>query len=122
VRVAKHPTFGRRGRNLTLTVPVTYPEAALGSTVTVPTLDDPVTLRIPAGTSSGKTFRVKGRGVPAQGRNAAGDLLVSTEVSVPKKLSKEQKEAVEELARLSDEDPRGHLEVKATRSPGGEER
>jgi molecular chaperone DnaJ len=112
VRVARHPIFGRRGRNLTLTVPVTYSEAALGSTVTVPTLDGPVTLKIPAGTSSGQTFRVKGRGVPAQGRSGAGDLLVSTEVAVPKKLTKQQKAAVEELARLSDEDPRRHLEVK----------
>ncbi|HLI74936.1 MAG TPA: molecular chaperone DnaJ [Acidimicrobiales bacterium] len=112
VRVDKHPLFGRRGRNLTLTVPVTYPEAALGTTVTVPTLDGPVTLRVPAGTPSGKTFRVKGRGVPAQGRNGTGDLLVTAEVSVPKKLSKEQKAVVEELARLSDEEPRSHLEVK----------
>ena len=112
VHVTPHPVFGRRGKNLTMTVPVTYPEAALGSTVTVPTLDGgPVTLRIPAGTSSGKTFRVKGRGVPAQGRSGAGDLLVSTEITVPKKLTKEQKAAVEELARVSDEEPRQHLEV-----------
>jgi molecular chaperone DnaJ len=92
---------------------VTYPEAALGSTVTVPTLDGSVTLRVPPGTSSGKTFRVKGRGVPAQGRTGAGDLLVTTEVVVPKKLTKEQKAAVEELARVSDEEPRRHLEVNA---------
>jgi molecular chaperone DnaJ len=111
VHVSPHPIFGRRGRNLTVNVPVTYPEAALGTTVTVPTLDGPVTLRIPAGTSSGKTFRVKGRGVPAQGRTGGGDLLVTTEVVVPKKLSKEQKAAVEELARVSDEEPRRHLEV-----------
>ena len=111
VRVGHHHLFGRQGRNLTLTVPVTFPEAALGTTVTVPTLDDPVTLRIPAGTSSGKTFRVKGRGVPGRGRAGAGDLLVTVEVVVPKKLTAEQRSAVEEFARVSDDAPRKHLEV-----------
>jgi molecular chaperone DnaJ len=113
VRVAPHAIFGRRGRNLTLTAPVTFPEAALGSTVTVPTLDDPVTLRIPAGTSSGQTFRVKGRGVPGQGRSGTGDLLVTAEVAVPKKLSAEQRAAVEAYARVSHEDPRRHLGVSS---------
>jgi molecular chaperone DnaJ len=111
VRVGNHPVFGRRGRNLTLTVPVTFPEAALGSTVTVPTLDEPVTLRVPAGTSSGQTFRVKGRGVPGHGRSSAGDLLVTAEVAVPKKLTDAQRTAVEEFARVSTEEPRAHLEV-----------
>ena len=111
VRVSPHPVFGRRGRNLTLTAPVTFPEAALGSTVTVPTLDDPVTLRIPAGTSSGQTFRVKGRGVPGPGRSGPGDLLVTAEVAVPKKLTDEQRAAVEQYARASHEDPRRHLGV-----------
>ncbi len=112
VRVGRHDLFGRRGRNLTLTVPVTFAEAALGTTVTVPTLDDPVTLRIPAGTSSGQTFRVKGRGVPGSGRTATGDLLVSADVIVPKALTDEQRAAVEELARVSDAAPRDHLGVK----------
>jgi len=111
VRVATHPLFGRRGRNLTLTAPVTFPEAALGSTVTVPTLDGPVTLRIPPGTSSGQTFRVKGRGVPGSGRNGTGDLLVTTEVAVPKKLTDAQRAAVEEYGRVSREQPRRHLGV-----------
>jgi molecular chaperone DnaJ len=113
VRVGNHPVFGRRGRNLTLTVPVTFPEAALGSTVTVPTLDDPVTLRVPAGTSSGQTFRVKGRGVPGHGRTSTGDLLVTAEVVVPKKLTDEQRAAVEEFARVSVDEPRAHLEVNS---------
>jgi molecular chaperone DnaJ len=111
VHVGNHPLFGRRGRNLTIAVPVTFPEAALGSTVTVPTLDDPVTLRIPSGTSSGRTFRVKGRGVPGRGRNSTGDLLVTVEVTVPKKLTHEQRAAVEEFARVSTDGPRAHLEV-----------
>jgi molecular chaperone DnaJ len=92
---------------------VTFPEAALGSTVTVPTLDGPVTLRVPAGTSSGQTFRVKGRGVPGHGRTSAGDLLVTAEVAVPKKLTDEQRAAVEEFARVSADEPRAHLEVNS---------
>src|SRR5579872_1309398 len=111
VRVGRHKVLGRRGQNLTLTVPITFPEAALGTTVRVPTLDDPVTLRIPPGTSSGKTFRVKGRGVPGRGRRAAGDLLVTTEVAVPKTLTDEQRAAVQEFARVSHDEPRRHLEV-----------
>jgi molecular chaperone DnaJ len=112
VRVAKHPVFGRRGRNLTLTVPVTFPEAALGTTITVPTLDDPVTLRVPAGTSPGTHLRVKGRGVPVgSGRNGSkpGDLLVKIDVPVPKALTDEQRVAVEALAAVLDGAPRTTL-------------
>ncbi len=64
VHVANHEVFGRSGRNLTITVPITFPEAALGTTITVPTLDGKVTLKVPPGTSSGKVLRVRGRGVP----------------------------------------------------------
>jgi molecular chaperone DnaJ len=110
VHVAPDPLFGRKGRDLTLTVPVTYPEAALGTKLTVPTLDgDTVTLKIPSGTPSGKTFRVKGRGVPA--KKGKGDLHVTVEVAVPRKLSAEEKKAVEALAEASDVSPRAHLEV-----------
>jgi molecular chaperone DnaJ len=109
VRVGAHELFGRRGRDLTLTVPVSFPEATLGATVTVPTLDQPVTLRIPPGTRSGRTFRVRGRGVPTS--NGAGDLLVTVEVVVPEGLSDEQREAVEALAETLPESPRRHLGV-----------
>jgi molecular chaperone DnaJ len=111
VRVDRHGLFGRRGRNLTLTVPVTFAEAALGSTLTVPTLTDPVTLRVPAGTPSGRTFRVKGRGVPAGRKTATGDLLVTVEVAVPEDLTDEQRAAVEALAAVSDPAPRQFLEA-----------
>src|SRR5438270_1245233 len=98
VHVAPHELFNRKGRDLLLTVPVTFPEAALGAEIKVPTLDGgPVTLRIPAGTRSGRTFRVKGRGVPVS--KGAGDLLVTTEVAVPAKLTAEQREAVERTPR-----------------------
>ena len=91
-------------------VPVTFPEAALGADIAVPTLDgDPVTLRLPPGTRSGRTFRVRGRGVPAP--KGAGDLLVTVEVAVPATLSEAQRRAVEELAAASDGSPRAHLGV-----------
>jgi molecular chaperone DnaJ len=77
-------------------VPLTA--AILGTTVEVPTLDDPVTLKVPAGTQPSTTMRVRGRGVPANGKNAAGDLLVTVNVAIPKKLNKDQKSAVEKLA------------------------
>jgi molecular chaperone DnaJ len=109
VHVGAHPIFGRSGRNLTLTVPVTFPEAALGTTITVPTLDGKVTLRVPPGTQSGRTLRVRNRGVPAGGgRNGAkpGDLLVKVDVLVPTELSEEQRAAIESLAAVTDEAPR----------------
>jgi molecular chaperone DnaJ len=112
VRVERHPLFGRRGRNLTLTVPITFPEAALGTTVTVPTLDDPVTLRVPAGTAPGTTMRVRGRGVPVGGKNdKPGALLVKVNVVVPASLTDEQRAAVESLAEVSEAAPREHLGV-----------
>ena len=97
--VGSHAFFGRRGKNLTLNVPITFTEAALGTTITVPTLDDPVTLRVPPGTTPGQTFRVRGRGVPGAGRRG-GDLLVTVEVVVPKKLNQAQRAAVEALAHV----------------------
>ncbi|HWC09795.1 MAG TPA: molecular chaperone DnaJ [Acidimicrobiales bacterium] len=109
VKVAPHPLFGRRGRDLTITVPVTFAEAALGAEIKVPTLDDPVTVRIPPGTRSGRTFRVRKRGVPLA--SGAGDLLVTVEVAVPSKLSPAEQEAVEALARASTDSPRSHLGV-----------
>jgi molecular chaperone DnaJ len=110
VHVTPHPVFKRKGRDLQLTVPVTFPEAALGGEIKVPTLDGgPVTLRIPAGTRSGRTFRVRGRGVPLG--KGVGDLLVTTEVAVPGKLSAAERDAVEALAEAATEDPRRHLGV-----------
>ena len=110
VRVGDHALFGRKGKDLTLTAPVTFPEATLGADIKVPTLDGTaVTVRIPSGTRSGRTFRVKGRGVPAP--SGAGDLLVTTEVAVPARLSAAEREAVEALAAADSESPRAHLGV-----------
>ena len=99
VQVDSHRVFGRRGKDLTLSVPVSYPEAVLGTTIKVPTLDKPVTLKVPPGTKSGQTLRVRGRGVPAS--SGAGDLLVTLEVAVPDHVSDEEREAVAALNNLS---------------------
>ncbi len=85
VHVSEHDLFGRKGDDLTLTVPITFVEASLGTTLTVPTLDGNVSLKVPAGTSSGRTLRVRGRGIKGKGRS--GDLLVTLEVAVPVKLT-----------------------------------
>jgi len=110
VHVAPHQLFKRKGKDLLLTVPITFPEAVLGAEIKVPTLDaGAVTLKIPAGTKSGRTFRVKGRGVPVS--KGAGDLLVTTEVAVPQKLTAEQRDAAEALAETMKDSPRTHLGV-----------
>jgi molecular chaperone DnaJ len=111
VRVAPHPLFTRRGRDLLVTVPVTFAEAALGAEIKVPTLDDPVTLKIPPGTRSGRTFRVRNRGVPSSSGAGIGDLLVTVEVAVPTNLSAAEREAIEALASASTQSPRTHLGV-----------
>jgi molecular chaperone DnaJ len=109
-RVEPHPLFNRRGDDLTINVPITFAEAALGAEVKVPTLDGPpVTIKVPPGTRSGKTLRVKGRGVPKS--RGAGDLLATVEVAVPAKLSSEERKAVEALAAATSESPRSHLGV-----------
>lgn len=110
VRVAPHPLFGRSGRDLTLVVPITFAEAALGADVRVPTLEsDPVTLRIPPGTRSGRTLRVRKRGIVTD--KGAGDLLVTVEVVVPGTLTPAERDAIEALAAVSAEAPRAHLGV-----------
>ena len=108
VRVAASRKFGRRGNDLTLTVPITYTEAALGTRLDVPTLNGEVKVKIPSGTQPGKTFRVRGKGiVPERGR--PGDLLVTVQVAVPSKVSRQEKKLLEELASLEPDDLRDHL-------------
>ncbi len=103
--VVPHPLFGREGDNLTVRIPLTFAEAALGADVQVPTLDGgPVKLRIKAGTQPGAKHRVKGRGVATKRRT--GDLIVTTDVLVPTKLTDAERSAVEELARATTVSPR----------------
>jgi molecular chaperone DnaJ len=120
VHVRPHAVFGRNGDDLTVRVPVSFAEAALGADVRVPTLDGQVTVRIPAGTPGGKTLRVRGRGIANNG-SAAGDLLVTVDVQVPAELSDEQREAVEALTKVFDEDPRAALFAKQHNRRRGDE-
>jgi molecular chaperone DnaJ len=110
VHVNPHAVFGREdGGAVTITVPVTYPEATLGADVRVPTPDgSAVTVRVPPGTSSGRRLRVRGRGAPVAG-GGKGDLLVTIEVSVPSKLTPAARKALEEFAAEHADDPRAHL-------------
>ena len=114
VHVTAHPVFGRKGNNVTITVPVTFAEAALGSQIAVPTpRGGSVTVKIPAGTSNGRTFRVRGKGIRGKdGKN--GDLLVTVEVAVPQNMSEEARTALQAYADLSaGEDPRKDLTAMA---------
>ena len=106
VQVDASPLYERRGADLLLDVPVTYPEAALGATVQIPTPDGPVALKIPSGSENGKLLRVKGRGAAKLGGSGKGDLIARVTVTVPKKLSKAEKEALEGYQDVLKEDPR----------------
>ncbi|MFI2371923.1 molecular chaperone DnaJ [Streptomyces sp. NPDC018833] len=110
VHVDAHPVFGRKDDNLTVTVPVTYAEAALGGEVKVPTLGGPaVTLKLPAGTPNGRTMRARGKGAVRKD-GTRGDLLVTIEVAVPTELSDKAKEALEAYREATaEEDPRAEL-------------
>lgn len=115
VHVEPHPVFSMDGLNLKVTVPVTFAEAALGATIDVPTLSgDTVRVKVPAGTPSGRTLRVKGRGIDTA--KGTGDLLVTVQVAVPTHLPADARKAVEAFAAATkDEDPRGDLRARAAR-------
>ncbi|MEV7417834.1 molecular chaperone DnaJ [Streptomyces sp. NPDC089919] len=110
VHVNSHPVFGRKGDNLTVTVPVSFVEAALGGEVKVPTLGGPpVTLKLPAGTPNGRTMRARGKGAVRKD-GTRGDLLVTVEVAVPTGLSDKAREALEAYRdTTAGEDPREEL-------------
>jgi molecular chaperone DnaJ len=108
-RVAESPLYSRRGADLVIDVPVTYPEAALGATVEVPTPDGPISLKVPPGSQDGKLLRVRGRGAPKLNASGRGDLLARVRVTVPKKLTKAERKALEDLQKVSREDPRAEV-------------
>ncbi|GAA3483627.1 molecular chaperone DnaJ [Streptomyces yanii] len=110
VHVDAHPVFGRKGDNLTVTVPVTFTEAALGGDVKVPTLGGPpVTLKLPAGTPNGRTMRARGKGAVRKD-GTRGDLLVTVEVAVPTDLTPDAQDALEAYRKATaGEDPRAEL-------------
>ncbi|HET9171558.1 MAG TPA: molecular chaperone DnaJ [Actinospica sp.] len=110
VHVKPHPVFGREGDNLTVTVPVTFPEAVLGADIKVPVLGGmPVTVKLPAGSANGRTMRVRGKGAPLRD-GGRGDLLVTFEVAVPVQLSDEARTALESFrSATADNDVRADL-------------
>ena len=113
VHVTPHPIFSRKDDNIHLTLPVTFAEAALGADIKVPTLDgDEVTVRIAPGTPSGRTLRVKGRGVKKGSQ--AGDLMITIDVRVPQRVEGAAKKAIEDFADATkDFDPRADLNARA---------
>lgn len=100
ISVLSHPLFERDGQNLICRVPITYAQAALGTTLEVPTLEGRGEVEIPAGTQSGGIFKLSGKGMPDPRRRGLGDLLVQVVIEVPKKLSKEEQVLLRELAEL----------------------
>jgi molecular chaperone DnaJ/curved DNA-binding protein len=109
VSVASHPLFARHGDDIHVEIPVTAPEAALGASIDVPTLRGKVSMRIPAGTGSGRTFRLRGYGMPRLKGGGAGDQLVRIKVVVPADLTPRERDLYGELARLRTDNPRAYL-------------
>lgn len=111
VRVGSHPIFGRKGkRDLTIDVPITYTEAALGSIISVPTLEGSSKIKVPAGTQGGTTMKLSGKGVETA--KGSGDLLVTLHIAVPASITEEERSALDALHRAEDGwNPRAHLGV-----------
>ncbi|GID95188.1 molecular chaperone DnaJ [Amorphoplanes digitatis] len=116
VKVRPDELFGRNGDDITLTVPITFAEAVLGTDLRVPTLDSPVTLRVPPGTPSGRTLRARGKGVQRRD-GQVGDLLVTVEVQVPAAtaVSTEARDALEQFAKLTPNAERERIEARLRR-------
>jgi molecular chaperone DnaJ len=100
ISVKEHPLFQREGQHLVVRVPITYPQAALGATLEVPTLDGPEEMTIPAGTQPGDLFKLRGRGLPHPRNRQIGDLVVIVELEVPRQLNDKQEKLLRELAEL----------------------
>lgn len=110
VHVQPHKYFRRKDGNILLDLPVTFPEAALGTTVEVPTVNGKVKLKIPAGTEDGRKFRLRGKGAPKPKGKGHGDMIVTARIAVPKKMTAKEKELVRKLQEMEKEDPRAHFE------------
>src|SRR5579875_3561960 len=96
--VARHPQFRRDGADLYVDVPISFPQAALGSTISIDSLEGPVELQIAPGTQTGSLYRMRGHGMPSVRGSARGDLIVTVHVAVPSKLTKRQRELLEDFA------------------------
>jgi len=109
VRVAPSSRFGRQGDDLTLEVPVSFAEAALGAKVEIPTIDGSISLTVPPGSESGRALRVRSKGAPRLNGAGRGDLIARLRVVVPEELTKPQREALERFANLDKRNPRERL-------------
>src|SRR3989304_2521519 len=99
--VEPHPIFKREDDDIICEVPVSFPQAALGAEIEVPTLEGPAKLKIPPGTQTGKVFRLKGKGIGSMRTGRRGDEVVCIRIETPAKLNKRQKELLEEFASIS---------------------
>jgi DnaJ-class molecular chaperone len=109
VTVAAHPFFERKGDDVLLTLPITAPEAALGTSIEVPTLRGKVSMKVPPATSSGRTFRLPGYGMPRLKGGGAGDQFVAVKIAMPSELTSEERELYEKLKALRSDNPRAYL-------------
>jgi molecular chaperone DnaJ len=96
--VKPHKFFERDGDDLHCVMPISFPQAALGTELQIETLEGPATLKVPEGTQSGKMFRLRNKGVPHLNERGKGDLIVEIRVATPQKLDKTQKELLRQLA------------------------
>lgn len=104
IHVNPHPVFERRGRDLFCQFPITFPQAALGAELQVPTLEGFEKVKVAPGTQTGTTFKLKGKGVPTLNGGGRGDIIIQVVIETPKKLTEKQKELLEEFARESGDD------------------
>jgi molecular chaperone DnaJ len=111
VHVKSHKYFKRKEREILLDLPLTFPEAAMGTTVEIPTINGKVKLKVPAGTSDGRKFRLRGKGAPKPKGKGHGDMIVTARIVVPKKVSAKEKELIKQLMELEKENPRAFLET-----------
>jgi molecular chaperone DnaJ len=99
IHVQEHEFFRRDGNNLFCEIPVNFTTLALGGEIQVPTLDEPDTVKVPDGTQTGTTFRLRGKGMPDVNGRGRGDLFATVQVQTPKKLTREQKQLLDQLAK-----------------------
>ena len=104
IKVKGHDLFQRDGADIRISVPISFPQAVLGASIDVPTLDGKVVMKIPPGTQSGKVFRLRGKGIPVYGGYGKGDELVTVVVEVPQQVSRRQRKLITELAQEAGEE------------------
>jgi DnaJ-class molecular chaperone len=106
ITVREHPIFSRKGDNLSVEVPVTFGEAALGAKIKVPTIDGVAAMTLPAGTQGGRKFKLSGKGFPSPKTGKRGDQYVTIKMAVPKNIPEKAKAAIQEIETLYGESPR----------------